>query len=261
MTDNSLPDNTVDSRPLSGRSTIVTGSGRGIGAAIAAHLAGLGADVVVNYLHNEDAAVSAAAGIRDNGGQAEVVQADASTPEGARALVSAAQETFGRLDILVSNAGPLFRPIPLTEMSWDDFGGLVNADLASAFNATQAVLPTMMENKFGRIIYIGSASAHNPSPGLAHHGSSRAALSSFAMYVAKEMAQHGITANVVSPGMVLTDRTAPAADQVALMGSHTPVGRIAEPDDVARAVGFFAADSVGFYTGTDFPVDGGLTMG
>lgn len=256
-----MTDNTADARPLSGRSAIVTGSGRGIGAGIVAHLAGLGAGVVVNFLHSEEAAKSVADGIRDSGGQAEVVQADAGTPEGARTLVRAAQEAFGRADILVSNAGPLFRPIPLTEMTWDDFGGLIRADLSSAFNATQAVLPTMIDNKFGRIVYIGSASAHHPSPGLAHHGSSRAALSSFAAYVAKEMAQHGITANVVSPGMVLTDRTAQATDQVALMGSHTPVGRIAEPDDVARAVGFFAADPVGFYTGTDFPVDGGLTMG
>lgn len=256
-----MTDNTADTRPLSGRSAIVTGSGRGIGAAIAAHLAGLGASVVVNYLNNEEAATSVRDGIRAGGGQAEIVQADAGTAEGARSLVAAAQEAFGRLDILVSNAGPLFRPIPLLEMSWDDFGGLLNADLASAFNATQAVLPTMIENGFGRIIFIGSASAHNPSPGLAHHGSSRAALSSFATYVAKETARHGITANVVSPGMVRTDRTAAAAQQVAAMGSHTPVGRIAEPDDVARAVGFFAADSAGFYTGTDFPVDGGLTMG
>lgn len=256
-----MTDDTTDVRPLRGRNAIVTGSGRGIGAAIATHLAARGANVIVNYLNNEDAALTVRDAIRAGGGRPEVVQADAGTSEGAGSLVTAAQETFGRVDILVSNAGPLFRPIPLMEMTWDDFGGLIDADLGSAFNSTQAVLPTMIENGFGRIIYIGSASARHPSPGLAHHGSARAALRSFATYVAKETAQHGITANVVSPGMVLTDRTAAAAEQVAAMGSHTPVGRIAEPDDVARAVGFFAADSVGFYTGTDFPVDGGLTMG
>jgi 3-oxoacyl-[acyl-carrier protein] reductase len=256
-----MTDGTQVTRPLTGQSAIVTGSGRGIGAAIAAHLADLGASVIVNYLHNEEPAITVRDGIRNDGGQAEVVQADAGTPEGARSLVSAAQEAFGRLDILVSNAGPLFRPVPLTEMSWDEFGGLVKADLSSAFNVTQAVLPVMIEQQFGRIIYIGSGSAHHPSPGLAHHGSSRAALTTFATYVAKEMAQNGITANVVSPGIVLTDRTAAASDAVTYMGSQTPVGRIAEPDDVARAVGFFAADSGGFYTGTNFPVDGGLTMG
>lgn len=256
-----MSDPTDPAQPLTGRTAIVTGSGRGIGAAIALHLARLGADVVVNYLHDEASARAVAEQIESAGGRAAVVGADAGTAEGSAALVKAARETFGGVDVLVSNAGPLFRPMPLTEMAWEDFGGLVEKDLRSAFHATQAVLPTMIDQGAGRIVYIGSASAHHPSPGLAHHGSARAALATFAAYVSREMAPHGITANIVSPGMVRTDRTAAAAEAIARMGSMTPRGRIAEPEDVARAVGIFAADTEGFFTGVDFPVDGGLTAG
>lgn len=258
-----MPDNETARRdlPLSGKAAIVTGSGRGIGAATAVHLAKLGADVVVNYLHDADSADTVRGRIRERGGSAVVVGADAGTQGGAASLVEAAQAEFGRLDILVGNAGPLFRPIPLIEMTWDDFGGIVSQDLKAAFHATKAVLPAMIEAHYGRIVYIGSASAHHPTPGLAHHGSARAALAAFAAYVAKETGRHGITSNVVAPGMVRTDRTAGAGETTARMDALTPVGRIATPDDVARAVGFFAADAEGFYTGTNFPVDGGLTAG
>lgn len=256
-----MSDPTGSAPPLTDKAAIVTGSGRGIGAAIALHLARLGAGVVVNYLHDEASARTVAKQIEAAGGRAVVVGADAGTPEGTQALADAAREELGGVDVLVSSAGPLFRPIPLTEMTWEDFGGLVGKDLASAFHATQAVLPTMIEQHWGRIVFIGSASAHHPSPGMAHHGSSRAALASFSAYVSREMAPHGITANTVSPGMVRTDRTAAAADAIARMGRMTPRGRVAEPEDVARAVGIFAADAEGFFTGTDFPVDGGLTAG
>lgn len=247
--------------PLTGRSAVVTGSGRGIGAAIAIHLAGLGADVVVNYRSDSASAEQVRERILAAGGRAVVVGADVTTPEGAQSVVEGALDEFGRLDVLVSNAGPLFRPIPLTEMTWEDFGGLTDQDLRSAFNATKAALPTMMEQQFGRVVFVGSASAHHPTPGLAHHGSARAAIASFAAYVATEMGRHGITSNVVSPGMVRTDRTAAAGEMLERMGERTPAGRVATPEDVARAVGFFAADAEGFYTGADFPVDGGLTAG
>lgn len=252
---------TNSSHPLTGKVAIVTGSGRGIGAATATHLADLGADVVVNYLDNAAPAEEIRDRIHSIGRRATVVGADAGTQAGAESLVAAARNELGRLDILVSNAGPLFRPISLVDMTWDDFGGVVEQDLQAAFHSTKAVLPTMIANNSGRIIYIGSASAHNPTPGLAHHGSARAGLRTFAAYVAKEMGQHGITSNVVSPGMVRTDRTANAGDMTERMGAMTPAGRIATPDDVARAVGFFAADADGFYTGADFPVDGGLAAG
>ena len=243
---------------LQGRSAIVTGSGRGIGAATALELAGRGAKVVLNYLNDADAAEGVRRRIADAGGTAIVVPADAATEEGTRALADAAIAEFGGIDILVSNAGPLFRGVPLTQLTWAEFGGNVERDLKCAFLTTQAVLPAMLDAGYGRIVYIGSTSGRHPSPGLAHHGAARAAIHAFAGYVAVETGRHGITANVVAPGMVATDRTA-ALDQVtAHLATLTPVGRIATPDDVARAVAFFAADTAGFYTDTYFPVDGGL---
>lgn len=243
---------------LAGRSAIVTGSGRGIGAATAVELARRGAKIVLNYLSNAEAADTVRERIVAAGGTATAVQADAGTEEGAAALADAALGAYDGIDILVSNAGPLFRPIPLTEMTWDDFGGLLNDDMKSAFFATKSVLPTMIERGRGRIVYIGSASSQHASPGLSHHGSSRAALATFARYVAKEMGPHGITSNVVAPGMVKTDRTAGAGDMTERVGAITPVGRIAAPEDVAKAVAFFAEDAEGFYTGAYFPVEGGL---
>lgn len=247
--------------PLAGQTAIVTGSGRGIGAACAIHLAALGADVVVNYVHDADSAARVADQIRSRGRRATVVGADVGTADGAQSLAAAAEAEFGRLDILVNNAGPLFRAIPLADMSWDDFGSIVTRDLQAAFFSTKAVLPAMIAQGRGRIIYIGSMSTHRASPGLAHHGAARAGVTTFAAYVAKEMGRHGITANVVAPGMVRTDRTAALGEMIARLDAMTPAGRIATPEDVARAVGFFAADAEGFYTGVNFPVDGGLGIG
>ena len=244
---------------LQDRSAIITGSGRGIGAATAVELARRGADVVLNYLHNAEAAEGVCHQIRTAGGRAVVVQADATTEQGAQALVGAALASYDHIDILVSNAGPLFRAIPISDMTWDDFSAILDQDMKSAFFTTKAVLPTMIERRYGRIVYIGSLSSKHPTPGVAHHGSARAALATFAQYVAVETGRHGITSNVVAPGMVHTDRTAALGEITSCIAAMTPVGRIATPQDVARAVSFFAGDTEGFYTGTYFPVDGGLT--
>lgn len=249
-----------DRNLLQGMSAIVTGSGRGIGAATAIELAARGASVVVNYLHNAEAAEGVRHQIEAAGGRATVVRADAATEEGARSLADAAMTNYGGIHILVSNAGPLFRPIPVIEMTWDDFGGLLEQDMKSVFFSTKAVLPAMIERSYGRIVYIGSVSSRHPSPGVAHHGSARAALATFAQYVAVEMGRHGITSNVVAPGLSQTDRTATLGDYISRVAAMTPVGRIATPKDVARAVSFFAGDTEGFYTGTYFPVDGGLAI-
>ncbi len=246
---------------LQDKVAIVTGSGRGIGAACAAHLASQGAKVVLNYYQNQEPAQALLRTIEASGGTATVVQADVMSEEGANLLASVALQTYGSIDILVSNAGPLFQAIPLEQLSWTAFSDILNRDMQAAFFSTKAVLASMIENRFGRIIYIGSASGVHPTPGLSHHGAARAALAAFAKYVAKEMGPKGITANVVAPGMVETDRTKQLSKLKQQISTFTPVGKVATPQDVARAVGFFAADNAGFYTGTYFPVDGGLHLG
>lgn len=249
----------MTSGSLNGKVAIVTGSGRGIGAATALELASGGADIVVNYRSDAQSAERVRQRIHELGGRAVTVHADVSTAEGAAALNTAAHDEFGRVDILVGNAGPLFRPIPVTDMSWDDLSQIVDTDLRCAFHSTAAVLPSMIEHEYGRLVYIGSGSAAHPTPGLAHHGAARAAVTAYARSVAAETGMYGVTANVVAPGMVQTDRTAGSGfvDRVASM---TPAGRIATPEDVARAVRFFVSDEEGFYTGVTFPVDGGLGM-
>ncbi|WP_240378151.1 SDR family NAD(P)-dependent oxidoreductase [Bacillus piscicola] len=246
---------------IQGRVAIVTGSGRGIGAASAVHLAKQGAKIVLNYLNNREAVEEIQQKIDNQGGESIIVQADVMTEKGADSLAQAALDNYGSIDILVCNAGPLFQPIPLEKMTWNDLSDNLNQDMKAAFFITKTALKTMTDNHFGRIIYIGSGSSKKPTPGLTHHGSSRAALASFAMYVAKEMSSKSITANVVAPGMVKTDRTMHSPGMMEKMASFTPVQRIATPNDVARAIGFFANDEEGFYTGVYFPVDGGLSMG
>jgi 3-oxoacyl-[acyl-carrier protein] reductase len=246
---------------LQNKVAIVTGSGRGIGAACAKFLAKEGAKVVLNYYRNRESAEATQAAIESAGGVAIVVQADVMTEAGAKSLAQSAMERYGSIDILVSNAGPVFGAIPLEQLTWEAFSDILNRDMQAAFFSTKAVLDTMVQNRYGRIVYIGSESSARPTPGFAHHGSARAALSTFARYVAKEMGLKGITANVVSPGMVDTDRTKQHTEFIQRVSRFTPVGRIATPEDVAKAVSFFASDESGFYTGTYFEVDGGLHLG
>lgn len=248
----------MQNESLDGRTAIVTGSGRGIGAAVAIELAACGTNVVVNYRSNAEAAESVRKRIADAGGEATIVQGDVTTAAGADALAQAAKQAYGRIDILVSNAGPLFRPVPITQLTWEEFGGTVDQDIRCAFFSTKAVLDDMVEQQYGRIVYIGSMSASRPSTGLAHHGAARAALTTFGRYVAEETGRQGIAANIVAPGMVRTDRTAAAGDTLAAIGEAAPAGRVATPEDVARAVRYFAGDPDGFVTGTVLPVNGGL---
>lgn len=182
------------------------------------------------------------------------------TEEGANSIASEALKAFGTIDILVNNAGPLFKPMSIEDMTWADMSKNLNEDMGAAFNITKAVLDPMKKQHYGRIIYIGSLSSEKPSNNVAHHGSSRAAISTFAKYVAIEMSEYGITSNVVGPGMIETDRTKTQTKIIKRLAEMTPAKRIAKPDDVARAVSFFTNDDEGFYTGHDFPVSGGFHL-
>jgi len=239
---------------------IVTGSGRGVGAATALNLAQQGVKIVINYLNNLESAQKVQAQINELGTESIIVQADVTAQEGAEHIVQETLNAFGTVDILVNNAGPLFRPISIEDMTWEDMSKNLNEDMGAAFNMTKAVLETMKQNHYGRIIYIGSLSSHKPSNYVAHHGSSRAAITTFAQYVALEMSEHGITSNVVGPGMIETDRTSTQAKIIQQLAEMTPAGRIAKPADVARVVSFFANDDEGFFTGHVFPVSGGFHL-
>ncbi|WP_210137081.1 SDR family oxidoreductase [Staphylococcus sp. GDH8C109P] len=239
---------------------IVTGSGRGLGAAIAINLAEKGVNIVLNYLNDEKSVEGVQEKIKDLGSNAIIVQADVTTIDGSQRVVNEALKSFGTVDILVNNAGPLFRPMSIEDMTWEDMSKNLNEDMGAAFNMTKAVLGTMKQNHYGRIIYIGSLSSEKPSNNVAHHGSSRAAISTFSKYVALEMSEYGITSNVVGPGMIETDRTKSQTKIIKSIAEITPAKRIAKPEDVVRAVNFFVNDDDSFYTGHYFPVSGGLHL-
>lgn len=250
---------------LDGKVAIVTGAGRGIGAASAQLLAARGAQVIVNYLRNAQAVEQVVHEIEAAGGTAHAIQADVLVDADVARLVAETRERYGRIDILVCNANVHWVQKPFLELTWDDFAGHVDAELKASYIITQAVLPTMIEQHYGRLIYISSGVAKRPppmvGPGTVAHGAAKAALVAFTKYIAQEFGPHGITANTVAPGLVETDAS---ASVVARFGqgaaAGVPLGRVAQPNDVAGAVAFFASDDSGFMTGTYAPVNGGAAM-
>jgi 3-oxoacyl-[acyl-carrier protein] reductase len=247
---------------LQGKVALVAGGGRGIGAATAKLLAARGASVVVNYLKNAATASQVIAQIQANSGQAIAVQANIRDQQQAEALVQAACDTYGRIDILVNSSNPSGVFKPFAQMNWDEFILGVTNELRGAFMLTKAVLPTMQQQHYGRIIYIASGLAKAPSlDGAISIGTAKAGLVAFAKYIAKEYGPSGITANVVSPSMVETELSAMIpAEHRQRLAAMTPLGRIAQPQDIAGVIAFFASDDSGFMTGVYAPVNGGLTM-
>ena len=242
---------------------LVTGGGRGIGAATATVLAARGARVAVNYLSNEQAAEGVVAEIQAAGGVARAIQADVRDAQQVARLAASVIDTYGRLDILVSNAAMRSRFAPFEQMAWEEISRRVNDELQAAFQVTQAVLPVMTRQHYGRLVYIGSEHAKGPAlPGSIAHGTAKAALVTFVKYLAYELGPRGITANVVSPGGVLTEGSAaflpPAFTEA--VAAAIPLGRTARPEDIASIIAFFASDDSGLMTGTCAPVTGGLGL-
>ena len=246
---------------LARKVALVIGGGRGIGAATARMMAAQGASVVVAYLRNA-AAENIVQEISSKGGQAIAVQADARDEQQVHHLVQQAIDSYGHIDILIYSAPPHGVLKPFLHLSWEEFIRTVNSELKGVFETTQAVLPFMRRQRYGRIVYIASNVATSPSmEGASSLGAAFAALISLAKFLAKEHGPDGITVNTVLPSMVNTDLSAmipPAMRQY--LASITPLQRIAEPEDIARVVTFLASDESGFMTGASVPVNGGLTM-
>jgi 3-oxoacyl-[acyl-carrier protein] reductase len=236
---------------LEGKRALVTGASKGIGRAIAQELARAGATVVVGYRSGKDEAEQLASEI---GGVA--VQADVSSPEDAKRLVDAA----GDIDVLVNNAG-LTRDGLLARMSDDDWRTVIDTNLSSVFYTCRAVTRPMMKKRAGAIVNISSIVGLHGNWGQTNYGASKAGIVGFTKSLARELGSRGVRANVVAPGYVksrLTDVLPGEATQAML--TNTPLGRLGEPEDVARAVRFLASDEASFITGEVLLVDGGLGM-
>ncbi|GGD97213.1 SDR family NAD(P)-dependent oxidoreductase [Paenibacillus nasutitermitis] len=244
---------------LEGKVAIVTGGARGIGRAASKLLAQRGAKVVVNYLNNQEAAEAVVSDIRTNGGEAIALRADVRDPGHVAKLVDTVLEAFGKIDILVCNANMSFTAKPFAEMNWEEFSQKLNDELKAAFVTTKSVIPSMIKQKFGRIIYVSSSLGKDPSPYMIAHGTAKGGLNTFSAYIAQEFGPQGISANVVAPGLVQTDATSFMSEQEKqTISSFTPLGRVAEPEDIAGVISFLASDDSRFVTGSYAPVTGGL---
>jgi 3-oxoacyl-[acyl-carrier protein] reductase len=236
---------------LDGKRALVTGASKGIGRAIAEELARAGATVVVGYRSGKDEAQALAAAI---GGEA--VQADVSSSDDAKRLVDEA----GDIDVLVNNAG-LTRDGLLARMSDDDWDTVIATNLSSIFYTCRAVTRPMMKKRAGSIVNISSVVGVHGNWGQTNYAASKAGIIGFTKSLARELGSRNIRANVVAPGYVktaLTDVLPEEATQ-AMIG-NTPLGRVAEPSEIAGAVRFLASDAAAFITGEVLLVDGGLGM-
>jgi len=248
-----LPD-----RDLDGRVALVTGGSRGIGAAVCAELGAAGAEVVVNYASSADAAEAVCAGIRAAGGSATAVAGDISTPEGATALVSQVESEVGPIAILVCNAG-ITRDNLIMKLSDDDWRAVVDTNLGGAFFTCRAVARPMLKRRAGAIVTMSSVVGVHGNAGQTNYAASKAGLIGLTKALAKELGGRGIRVNAIAPGYISTELTdaLPEAARDAIL-EQTPLGRLGDPADVARAVRFLVSDSAGFVTGDVLAVDGGL---
>jgi 3-oxoacyl-[acyl-carrier protein] reductase len=243
-----------------GKVAIVTGGARGIGRGIALRLAREGARVVVNYLSNQAAAEEVVGQIQAAGGEAMAVQGDVGNMAAAQALCDRAREAYGRIDVLVNNAGTT-RDTLIMRMTEEDWDIVIDTNLKGAFNCIKAASRPMMKQRYGRIVNVTSVAGLDGNPGQANYASAKAGLVGLTKTVAKELGSRGITCNAVAPGFVHTDLTASVpGDLVQLAIERAPLGRAGTAEDIAAAVAFLAADEASFVTGQVLAVDGGLLI-
>jgi len=246
--------------PLAGKIALVTGSSQGIGRATAQRLAQSGADIVINYRSNANAADEVKAHIEEMGRRCIAVQADVSQEEDVSRLFAEATEFLGPITILVNNAGAT-RDKLILQMSLEDFSYVVNTNLRSTFLCTKVALRSMMKARWGRIVNVSSPSGLLGNAGQANYSASKAAIIAFTISTAREMASRNITANAVAPGFIPTELTSIVTEQQRkFMLDATPLGRFGTPEEIAAAINFLCSPEASYITGQILCVDGGMAM-
>jgi 3-oxoacyl-[acyl-carrier protein] reductase len=250
-----LPENL---QHLKDKVAVVTGASRGIGKAAALALVSQGAKVVINYAHSSEAAESTVKEITEAGGEAIALQADVSQSAEVDNLIKTTLDKFGRIDVLVNNAG-ITQDTLLLRMKLEQWQAVIDLNLTGVFLCTKAVSKTMLKQRSGRIINIASVAGQMGNPGQANYSAAKAGVIGFTKTVAKELANRGITVNAVAPGFIETDMTHDLKSDDII--KFIPIGRYGKAEEVAGAIRFLASDPAAAYiTGQVFNVDGGMVM-
>ncbi len=244
------------------RVAMSTGASRGSGAATARVLAERGFRVVVNHRASGPQAEEVVAGITSAGGEAVAIRADVTVAGDVSSMADEVTQRWGGVDVLVHNALIPFVVTSFADLTWDQLGGKVNAELHAAYMLTKAVVPGMISRGYGRLIFLSTGLSRRPRDGMIALGTAKAALDQFVRYVALELAPHGITANLVAPATVSGTKVTGqlSSERVGQLGEAAPMGRLVTPDEVAKTIAFLASEDSGFTTGHYLPVNGGLAM-
>lgn len=242
------------------QTAIVTGGSRGIGRAVAVRLAKDGMNLVINYRGNSAAAEETERLCRELGAEVLLVQGDVSRAEDCEKLAAQAKEAFGRVDVLVNNAG-ITRDGLLARMTEEDFRAVLDVNLVGPWNMMKAVNRIMMKQRYGRIVNLSSVTGLMGNMGQTNYAAAKAGILGMTKSYAREVASRGITVNAVAPGFIDTDMTEAmpegAKDKII---TGIPMGRTGKPEDVAEAVAFLTSEQAGYITGEVLRVDGGMAM-
>jgi 3-oxoacyl-[acyl-carrier protein] reductase len=240
---------------LSGKTALVTGGSRGIGAAIAKRLAADGSNVAITYTKGADAAASVVKAIEKSGGKAIAIQADATDSAAARSAVEKTVAAFGRLDVVVNNAGTAI-PNRFEDATQEELDRVIDINIRGVFATTQAALKHMKDG--GRIIMIGSCvGERNMAPGLVPYAATKGAVKMFTQGLSREVGSRNITVNNIQPGPIDTDLNPAAGDWATPQKAITALNRFGSADEVAALVAFVAGPEASYITGANLTVDGG----